>query len=66
MKQRTRFDKVGYGLLALGWVIGVAYAAPQGTFVMGETMAYLAFGSGLFMCFWMLLGWIFKKAKRQS
>ena len=66
MKQRTRFDNVGYTILSVAWAAGIWYGLSIGAFAMGEMIAYLAFGSALFMCFWTLLGWLVKKIKRPA
>jgi putative Mn2+ efflux pump MntP len=61
MKQKTTFDKVGYAIIAVAWAAGIIYGLSQGAFAMGEMIAYLAFGSGAFMCLWMLVGWMIRK-----
>ena len=66
MKQKTAFDKAGYAIIAFAWAAGILYGLTQGAFAMGEMIAYLAFGSGLFMGFWMLLGWAIRKVSRPA
>lgn len=65
-KSRTRFDQVGYAIVAVAWAAGILWGVTQGAFAMGEMVAYLAFGSGLFMCFWIALGWAARKMKRSQ
>lgn len=64
MKKRTTFDKVGYWILGLAWIICLAIAAPMGAGYVGNAIAYLLFGSLAFMIVWQVVGWVIRRVRR--